>query len=331
LFWDAPGWSPRDKWDFFVSYTQADRAWAEWIAWILEEDGHRILVQAWDFVPGSNWIQGMQAGARDSARTIALLSDDYLESVFGSAEWQAAWGSDPAGSGRKLLVVRVRDCDRPGLLAGVVSVDVFGIAELAARVRLRRMIADALAGRAKPDTAPGFPGASRAMPREPRFPGAMPQVWKVPARNPNFTGRSPDLEEMASGLAAGSAVTVHSVRGLGGVGKTQLAAEYAYAHAGDYDLVWWIAAEEPVLATSLYDDPTAELHEDASAGLREHLALPGCLILRPVRARRPALAATGVPFGGHEEGTVANHRERPVSRDTALRISCRIGVPRRVM
>ncbi len=49
-------------WDFFVSYTQADRAWAEWIAWMLEEDGHQVLVQAWDFVPGSNWIQGMQAG-----------------------------------------------------------------------------------------------------------------------------------------------------------------------------------------------------------------------------------------------------------------------------
>ena len=37
-----------DKWDFFVSYTQADRAWAEWIAWILEEDHYRVLIQAWD-------------------------------------------------------------------------------------------------------------------------------------------------------------------------------------------------------------------------------------------------------------------------------------------
>jgi integrase len=40
--------------------------------------------------------QGMQAGTRDAARTIALLSPDYLESVFGSAEWQAAWASDRA-------------------------------------------------------------------------------------------------------------------------------------------------------------------------------------------------------------------------------------------
>ena len=39
-------------WDFFVSYTQADRNWAEWIAWVLEEDGRKVLVQAWDFVAG---------------------------------------------------------------------------------------------------------------------------------------------------------------------------------------------------------------------------------------------------------------------------------------
>jgi hypothetical protein len=31
-----------------VSYTQADRAWAEWIAWLLKGDGYRILVQAWE-------------------------------------------------------------------------------------------------------------------------------------------------------------------------------------------------------------------------------------------------------------------------------------------
>ncbi len=220
ILWDCTEVTEGDgsygNWDFFVSYTQADRAWAEWIAWILEEDGHRVLVQAWDFVPGSNWIQGMQAGTRDAARTIAVLSPDYLGSVFGQAEWQAAWAQDPDGAGRGLLVVRVRDCDRPGLLAGVVGVDVFGIAEAEAKARLRRMIAGALAGRAKPAVAPGFPGAGRAMPHEPRFPGALPRIFKVPARNPNFTGRGPDLEQMARDLAAGSAVTVQAVRGMGG-------------------------------------------------------------------------------------------------------------------
>jgi hypothetical protein len=94
-------------WDFFVSYTHTDRAWAEWIAWVLEEDGHQVLIQAWDFVPGSNWLAGMHAGTRDAARTIAVLSGTYLGSVYGSAAWQAAMATDPDGTSRKLLVVRV--------------------------------------------------------------------------------------------------------------------------------------------------------------------------------------------------------------------------------
>jgi TIR domain/AAA ATPase domain len=168
-------------WDFFVSYTQADRAWAEWIAWLLEEDGYKVLVQAWDFVPGGNWIQSMHDGTRGAKRTVAVLSPDYLDSVFGGAEWRAAWAQDPAGAGRKLLVVRVAECDRPGLLAGVVSTDVFGLTEEQARARVRAMVAAAVTGRAKPAVAPRFPGGGRAVAREPRFPGASPPEQGVSA------------------------------------------------------------------------------------------------------------------------------------------------------
>ena len=167
--------------DFFISYTQADRAWAEWIAWVLEEDGHKVLIHAWDFVPGSNWIQGMRAGAWKAERTVAVLSPDYLASEFGTAEWEAAWAPDPLGAQRKLLTVRVKDCDRPDFLAAVVSVDLFGISEADARARLRMVVSSAIAGRAKPFEPPGFPGYERAMPREPRFPSAQPRIWKVPA------------------------------------------------------------------------------------------------------------------------------------------------------
>jgi tetratricopeptide (TPR) repeat protein len=249
------------RWDFFVSYTQADRAWAEWIAWVLEEEGHQVLIQAWDFVPGSNWIQGMQAGVTRASRTIAVLSPAYLESEYGTAEWAAAWGSDPAGRQRKLLIIRVKECDRPGLLSGVVSVDLFRTTEAEAQTRLRAMVSSVMLGRAKPDLPPKFPG-SRAMPREPRFPSALPMVWKVPARNPNFTGRGEELVSLAMALASGSTATVQSLRGMGGIGKTQLATEYCHAHAGDYDLVYWITAEESATIPDQFAALAAQLGLD---------------------------------------------------------------------
>ena len=86
-----------EHWDFFVSYTQADRAWAEWIAWQLEGDGYRVLIQAWDMVPGTNWAHRDARRCPAGRRTVAVLSSAYLDSVFGTAEWEAAWRDDPLG------------------------------------------------------------------------------------------------------------------------------------------------------------------------------------------------------------------------------------------
>ena len=240
-------------WDFFVSYTQADRAWAEWIAWQLEDDGHRVLIQAWDMVPGANWIHLMHDGVQRASRTIAVLSPAYLASVYATAEREAAWRDDPLGEKHELLTFRVMDCDRPGLLAGVVSVDLFGVTKTVARARLRAATAAAVTGRAKPALEPGFPPEARAVETEPRFPGTLPGVWNVPPRNPNFTGRVGELGRLRTWLEAHPAVTVHAVHGMGGVGKTQTVIEYAYRYADDYDLVWWFNAEH---ATAVGDQFT---------------------------------------------------------------------------
>jgi len=75
----------------------------------------------------------------------------------------------------------------------------------------------------------------------------LPTVWNIPSRNPNFTGRSCLLDQLHRLLAESGSVAVHSLRGMGGVGKTQLAIEYAHRHANYYELAWWVPAERPEL------------------------------------------------------------------------------------
>ncbi|HEX8201860.1 MAG TPA: FxSxx-COOH system tetratricopeptide repeat protein, partial [Isosphaeraceae bacterium] len=76
-----------------------------------------------------------------------------------------------------------------------------------------------------------------------------PSIWMVPRRpDPDFVGRAAELAALEGALAASgrSALTQPaSVHGLGGVGKTLLAVEYAHRHASDYDAVFWLAAENP--------------------------------------------------------------------------------------
>ncbi|CUU55371.1 TIR domain-containing protein [Parafrankia irregularis] len=189
---DPPGDSPtrhgEDNWDFFISYTAIDRPWAEWIAWTLEEAGYSLLVQAWDFVPGSNWVAGMDRGMALSRRTLAVVSSSYLESVYGQVEWQAAFRSDPRGMARKLIPIRVENVHATGVLRSIVSIDLVDLGRDEARVALLTGVRGSLQGRARPQTAPEFPpGASDGIPdgiaappvfsREgvaPRFPTTVP-------------------------------------------------------------------------------------------------------------------------------------------------------------
>ncbi|PWU51371.1 hypothetical protein DLE60_32285, partial [Micromonospora globispora] len=144
--------------DFFISYSPADERWATWLAWEFEAAGYRTMLQAWDFVAGTNFIDFMDRGVREAAVVVAVLSERYLHSTYGKLEWQAALRADPDGTGNKLVTVRVEDCPIDGLLATITYVDLVGVTDPAqARARVLDRIREALNGRAKPVLQPAFP------------------------------------------------------------------------------------------------------------------------------------------------------------------------------
>ena len=84
----------------------------------------------------------------------------------------------------------------------------------------------------------------------------QPAVWgDVPPRNPSFTGREELLLRLRRQLQSHmTALLPHALHGMGGVGKTQLAIEYAYRFATDYQLVWWVPAAETAMVRAALAD-----------------------------------------------------------------------------
>src|SRR5437588_3665721 len=234
---------PNTQKDFFISYTSTDRPWAEWIAWQLEHEGFSVIIQAWDFRPGGNFVLDMHKSATEAQRTIAVLSPNYFTALYTQSEWTAAFAQDPTGTGSLLLPVRVHECEPTGIFKAIVYIDLVGLDESTARERL---LAGVKKQRTKPRHAPLFP-VTPAVTEPPRFPGDLPPLWNVPyQRNSFFTGREQVLTQLHNTLSAGQATALtqsQAISGLGGIGKTQTAVEYAYRYQHDYDAILWIRAD----------------------------------------------------------------------------------------
>ncbi|MER6273087.1 FxSxx-COOH system tetratricopeptide repeat protein [Streptomyces sp900105755] len=131
-----------------------------------------------------------------------------------------------------------------------------------------------------------------------------PTAYRLPPRNPNFTGRDATLREVRQRLTSADDVAMLVVHGMGGVGKTQLAVEYAYRYLPKYRFVAFLDAEAPDLVAPQFVSLAGEL---GLAEVNSEQAIPrvyGNLVDRRPwlivfdNAEKPGTLTHALPSGG---------------------------------
>ncbi|OPX45117.1 regulatory protein AfsR [Ruminiclostridium hungatei] len=205
-----------------------------WIAETLENNDYSTIIQAWDFKVGGSFVNDMNEAIKICKKVILVLSEKYLKSDYCIAEWQNFFVDDPIGKNTLIIPIRIDDVKPEGLLKARTYIDLCGITEAAEAAKI--LLEKVVNGSAKRKSR-GFPGAVIS------FPGGLP-FNNLPNRNIYFTGREKLLKSIESAFKQKKgAFLTQAISGLGGIGKTQIAIEYAYRYAGQYNCIWFINAE----------------------------------------------------------------------------------------
>lgn len=96
------------------------------------------------------------------------------------------------------------------------------------------------------------------------------------SQNNRFKYREELLDRLKTHLQPGttpSTLRTASLHGLGGVGKTQIALEFAYRHADDYDAIFWLKAETSVKLRESTCICSRALQQESQPGPQQDAAL----------------------------------------------------------
>jgi len=219
------------QYDFFISYRHGERdeSFARDILAQLEATGLKGAIDERDFHPAKKFLNEMERCIKESRNTVCIISPRYLQS--GNCEEEAVICKvlDMADRKERLIPLTLEKVVTPAWLYGITGVDFTKENPLVPPIeRLKRALGKPL----RPPAAGAGPGP----------------VHNLPQRNAHFTGRLEVLAKIERALGTNSAIAgltqIHGISGLGGIGKTQTALEFAWRHLGQsYRHVFWVRAD----------------------------------------------------------------------------------------
>jgi TIR domain/NB-ARC domain len=227
--------------EVFISYSHQDQALRKELEKHLSNLRRQNIITSWydgDIIPGAEWEPEIMKRLKRVQIILLLVSADFMASDFCySIEMKEAITRHDANQARVIpILLRPTDLkDSPFTKLKMLPTD-------AKAVTRWPTLDDAFE-----DVVQGIRAAIDDLTSKGQSANLPPIRRNIPyERNPLFTGREDILKRLRTALKEGKTTALtqpQAISGLGGIGKTQTAVEYAYRYQDDYQAILWIKAE----------------------------------------------------------------------------------------
>ncbi|HEY9419801.1 MAG TPA: TIR domain-containing protein [Thermoanaerobaculia bacterium] len=225
-----------DTFDVFLSHNSKDKPVVRQIGEALQKRGLKVWLDEWELIPGRRWIPELEK-AIENTKTAAVMVGENGFGPWEQPEYEAAL-SEFVKRGLPVIPVLLPGApEKPKLplfLTGFTWVD------------LRRGVTEEGVDRLEW----GIRGEKPSPRKNRRMPGG-PRIHNLPfpTLGDLLKGRDDELQRLRTNLDTSghpTAITqTQTIHGLGGIGKTRLAIEYAWRSGDRYDFALFVVADSP--------------------------------------------------------------------------------------
>src|SRR6266571_5435450 len=281
--------------EVFISYSHKDQAFREELEIHLSNLKRQNIINSWydgNIAPGAELKPQIMDHLKSAQIILLLISADFIHSDFCySIEMKQAIDRHNAGEAR-VIPILLRPTDWQGApfdKLKILPTDAKAVTKWRRRDDAFADIVQGIRASIHELTITG----KTANPSIVSYTPTKVPIWNVPyQRNLLFTGREDVLKKLYDALRAGKTAALaqpQAISGLGGIGKTQTAVEYAYRYKDDYKDILWVKAETEgsinsdfVTIANLLDLPEKQeqdQHKIVEAVKRWFQAQSGCLMI----------------------------------------------------